>query len=140
LITKLSKQVIDDTITTVWKGASWSASVGSIEIISGTIITLLTSIHDTVTTTRKLTVESATSRESVGVERSSITNFTRINSSITTLKLTTSRATITIGGISIITSLHAELVNNTIAALRNTAPWSTGIRCVRISLAVITLF
>lgn len=140
LVTKLTKQVIDDTITTVGKGTVRSASVGGIYVVGGTIIALLTSIDDTITTERKLTVESATARESVGVERSSITNFTRINTSITALKLTARRATITVGGISIITSLIAELVNNTITALGDTTPRSAGIRFVGVGSTVVTLF
>jgi hypothetical protein len=140
LVAKLTKQVIDDTITTVRKSTIRSASIGGIQVVGGTIIALFTSINDTVSASGKLAVETAAAGSGVGVESSSITNFARINTAITTLLLTTGRAAIAVSVVTIITSLSTKLINDTITTPRDTAPRSAGIRGVSIGSTVITFF
>lgn len=140
IIAQFAKEMIDNSITAVGKCAVGSAGIRGIEVVGGTIIALFTSINNSVTTFGKLTVETAAARKSIGVERASITNFTRVNTSITALGLATSRTTITISIVTVITSLTAKGINDTITALGDTAPRSAGIRFVSIQRTVITFF
>lgn len=137
LVTVLTVEVINKTITTLGESTVRSASVGSIGVGSS-IITFLTSISNAITTLGKDTLGSAAARASIRVSRSIVTDFSRVNTSVTAFLLASARTSVTVHFISIITGLTSGSINDSITAVRDSAPGSASVRGILVVFALVT--